>query len=51
MEVSLGHGRTECLLEVDPALCGAADLPQLLEVGVAALTVGALQPRRATDLG
>ena len=50
MEVSLGLGGVECLVEVDPGLCGAVNLPQLLEVGVAALTVGALQPRRAPDL-
>ena len=51
MEVSLGLGGSECLMEVDPGLCGAINLPQLLEVGVATLPVGALQPRRAADLG
>ena len=49
VEVALGLGGLEDLGEVD-GLRGAADLPQLLEVGVPALPVGALQPRRPADL-
>ena len=49
VELAFGLGGLECLVEVD-GLRGAVDLPQLLEVGILALPVGALQPRCATDL-